>query len=124
MRLFACKHPVASLLAESGEVETTSSDADFLNRQMRFRCLRCNEVVAVKWCNLRGGVEAFLARGEYADSCAHGDPACPVNPVDRDETVHKVSVENLYHMFKARMMRELVVDAPDLRTMGVLVDRP
>jgi hypothetical protein len=33
-------------------------------------------------------------------------------------------VEDLYFHFKARMMAELAVQAPDLRTLGALVERP
>jgi hypothetical protein len=38
---------------------------------------------------------------------------------DRD-----MRVEDLYQHFKNRIMAELAVQAPDLRTLGVLVERP
>lgn len=34
-----------------------------------------------------------------------------------------ISVEELYQAFKARLMDELMVDAPDLRAYGVLVSK-
>jgi len=35
-----------------------------------------------------------------------------------------VRVEDLYQIFKARLIAELAVEAPDLRTLGIIVEKP
>jgi hypothetical protein len=43
---------------------------------------------------------------------------------ERGQWVEVGTLEYLYQQFKARMMAELAVSAPDLSTMGVLINRP
>jgi hypothetical protein len=42
----------------------------------------------------------------------------------RTSEVEHLSIEDLYQQFKARMMAELAVSAPDLSTLGALVNKP
>jgi hypothetical protein len=51
----------------------------------------------------------------------HGDEYITFGIYD---VTSSIRIEDLYHFFKARMMAELVVSAPDLRTLGVLVEKP
>lgn len=58
-----CRHPAAALHAINGRVEEDGGDADFIGHRMRYECLNCRKEVSISWSSLRGGVEAFIARG-------------------------------------------------------------
>lgn len=50
--------------------------------------------------------------------------ACDIVLYAGGEPWKEVDIEDFYQAFKARMIDELAVQAPDLRTLGVLVERP
>ena len=66
MRLFACRHPAASLVPNSGDIHVDGEDVDFIRKRIDMHCYKCGENIPIRWCNLRGGVDAFLSRGEQA----------------------------------------------------------
>jgi hypothetical protein len=47
-----------------------------------------------------------------------------IHPRVYGESLWPVTVEEMYQHFKARLMDETAIDAPDLRTMGKIVDVP
>ena len=47
-----------------------------------------------------------------------------LHPLSFGECYWPVTVEEMYQHFKARMMEETAIAAPDLRTMGKIVDVP
>ena len=47
-----------------------------------------------------------------------------IHPKSFGECYWPVTVEEMYQHFKARLMEETAIDAPDLRVMGKLVDMP
>lgn len=40
------------------------------------------------------------------------------------EMLRGLRVEDVYQHFKERLMAELAVSAPDLRTLGILIEKP
>ena len=62
----------------------------------------------------------YKTHQEFFDKC--GDQW--LHPKQYGECIYSCTVEEMYQHFKARLAEELVVDAPDLRVMGRLVEMP
>jgi len=51
--------------------------------------------------------------------CQCNEPGCV-----KARKEHEKWIEELYQQFKERLMDDLAVEAPDLRTYGILVPKP